>query len=47
MIKAQEGQKSIIIELDANSKLGKEYIKNDPKPMSSNGRILAGIIALC
>ena len=34
----------IIIELDANSKLGPEYILNDPKPMSPNGRILGGII---
>ena len=35
---------SIIIELDANSKLGPEYILNDPKAMSPNGRILGGIV---
>ena len=42
--KAHMAGKSIIIELDANSKLGPEYIPNDPKPMSPNGRILGGII---
>ena len=42
--------KLIIIALDANSKLGKEYIENYPKDQSENGIILAGIIeshALC
>ena len=42
--KAQMAAKSIIIELDANSKLGPEYIEGDPKPMSENGKILSGII---
>ena len=42
--KAQINGKSLIIELDANAKLGQQYIANDPKPMSSNGLILAGII---
>ena len=42
--KAQMAGKSVIIEIDANSKLGPEYIKGDPKQMSQNGRILAGII---
>ena len=42
--KAQSAGKSLIIELDANSKLGSKYIKNDPKPMSPNGLILSGII---
>ena len=42
--------KSIVIELDANSKLGPEYIPNDPHNMSPNGFLLSGIIkrhALC
>ena len=50
IVKAQMESKSIIMELDANCKLGSEYVPNDPKPMSSNGRIMAGIIdrhALC
>ena len=42
--KAQSAGKSIIIEIDANSKLGPTYIKRDPKSMSLNGRILSGII---
>ena len=42
--KAQMAGKSIIIELDANSKLGPKYIENDPKEMSPNGKILGGII---
>ena len=36
--------KSIIIEMDANTKLGKEYIPNDPHKMSPNGTLLAGVI---
>ena len=35
--------KSIILELDANSKLGPTYIKYDPHGMSPNGVILSGI----
>ena len=42
--KAIMNNKSIIIEIDANSKLGPTYIEKDPKPMSPNGTILAGII---
>ena len=36
--------KSIIIEMDANSKLGPDWIKKDPHNQSQNGRILAGIL---
>ena len=36
--------KSLILELDANSKLGPKYIKDDPHGMSPNGVILSGII---
>ena len=32
---------------DLNSKLGTEYIKDDPKQMSENGNILGGIIQRC
>ena len=35
---------SVIIELDANSKLGKQYIPNDPYDMSPNGALLSDII---
>ena len=30
--------------MDSNSKLGSEYIPNDPHPISPNGKILAAII---
>ena len=36
--------KSIIVQMDSNSKLGSEYIPNDPHPISPNGKILAAII---
>ena len=36
--------RSVIIEVDANSKLGKTYIPNDPHEISPNGRVLADII---
>ena len=36
--------KGLIIELDANSKLGPQYIKGDPHTKSPNGILLAGII---
>ena len=42
--------KSIVIEIDANSKLGPDYIPNDSHKMSPNGVLLLGIIkrhALC
>ena len=42
--KAELDGKSIIIELDANSKLGKRYIPNDPHDMSPNGVLLSDII---
>ena len=44
VVKAQMAGKSIIIEIDANSKLGSTYIPNDPNVMSPNGKILANII---
>ena len=42
--KAELAGKSIIIELDANSKLGKRYIPNDPHDMSPNGVLLSDIL---
>ena len=36
--------KSIIIEMDTNSKLGREIIPRDPHNQSENGKILSGII---
>ena len=48
--KAELEGKSIVIEIDANSKLGPDYIPKDPHKMSPNGFLLSGIIkrhALC
>ena len=42
--KAENEGKSILIEIDANSKLGTERIPNSKHPISPNGRLLAGII---
>ena len=42
--KAQLAGKSIIIELDANSKLGDKYVVGDPHKISPNGQLLKGII---
>ena len=42
--KSHLGGKSIIVEIDANSKLGPKYIMGDLYVMTSNGALLAGII---
>ena len=42
--KSQMEGKPVIIELDANSKLGAEYVKGDPHKRSPNGTILKEII---
>ena len=42
--RAENAGKSIIIELDANSKLGKKHIPSDPHDMSPNGALLMAII---
>ena len=34
----------LIVELDANAKIGKEHLKNDPNPMSKNGKILIDLV---
>ena len=44
LLKAALKGKSIILMGDLNSKLGPEFIKNDPKEMTDNGKILGGII---
>ena len=42
--KAANQGKGVIVMGDMNSKLGKQYIKHDPKDMSENGKVLAGIL---
>ena len=34
----------ICIQMDANAKLGSEYIPSDPKPQSRNGKLLADVV---
>ena len=43
-VKAELDGKSILIELDANSKLGPQYIPGDMHCQTENGKLLAGII---
>ena len=42
--KAEICGKSVFVALDANSKLGPEFIPNDLHKMSNNGEILAEIV---
>ena len=42
--KASSAGKSVVIEIDANSKLGQQYIPGDPHEMTPNGKILSEII---
>ena len=44
IVKATLAGKSIIIEADFNSKLGREYIPNDPHGQDRNGKLLSEII---
>ena len=44
VVSAEIANKSVIIEMDANSKLGPIVIDGDPHPQSSNGKMLADII---
>ena len=44
VIKADLAGKSVIIEADFNSKLGKQFIPNDPHTQDKNGKLLANII---
>ena len=36
--------RSVTVQMDANAKLGPDYVKDDPKSMSGNGKVLAGIM---
>ena len=42
--KAEIARKNLLIEMDANSKLGPFMVPGDKHPQSDNGRLLAGII---
>ena len=44
VVKAELQGKSMIIEMDSNSKLGPQIIPNDPHHQSVNGKLLSGII---
>ena len=44
VIKAHDNNRNIIIQLDANAKLGSDIIKGDPHKMSGNGKILFDLI---
>ena len=44
IIQAAEDKCLILIELDANAKLGNEIIRNDPHKMSNNGKLMMDII---
>ena len=44
ILNAKLHSKAVYIQMDANSKLGPDFIKGDPHPQSENGKILAGII---
>ena len=41
---AKDNDCMIILEMDANAKVGKEIIKDDPNAMTSNGKIMLDII---
>ena len=44
IVKASYSGTSLILMGDLNSKLGPEFIKNDPHSITENGKILAGIM---
>ena len=44
IVKAEMQGKSMIIQMDSNSKLGPQIIPKDPHPQSVNGALLSGII---
>ena len=44
IVKAELAGTSIVIEMDANAKLGQQYIPNDTYNISPNGRLLANIL---
>ena len=46
IVKAELDNMVVLIEMDANSKLGPELIKNDPHSQTPNGKLLSGIIGI-
>ena len=44
VIKAYDDGCLILIEMDANAKVGSKVIKNDPNAMSENGRLLLDLV---
>ena len=44
VIKAKDCNRNIIIQMDANAKLGSDIIKGDPHSMSNNGKILHDLV---
>ena len=44
IVKAVMAGKAVIIEMDANAKLGRKHIPEDPHEITPNGKLLEGII---
>ena len=44
IMKAKDNDCLVVVEMDANAKAGNKVIKNDPNPMSGNGRIMIDMI---
>ena len=44
VLSAKLGNKSLVIQMDANSKLGEKLVPNDPKEQTPNGAVLADIL---
>ena len=44
IVKAELAGKSVFIEANINSKLGKDFIQKDPHQQDKNGKLLAGIL---
>ena len=43
-MKAKQDHCCIIIQMDANAKIGTEFIENDPHKISRNGEIFVNIV---
>ena len=44
IISAKREHCLVILELDANAKVGKDFIKDDPHPISKNGKIMIDLV---
>ena len=44
IIKAKDDDVLVVVQMDANAKVGKDYIKDDPNYKSDNGRLLLGLV---